>query len=43
MFTITMNFITGMMVGIEYVFDDEDEIHHLALDLFIVRFLFSWC
>ena len=40
---ITFNWITGMMVGVEYVYDEEEEVHHIATDFFIFRLLFSWC
>jgi hypothetical protein len=49
MFSITGNFITGCMVGFEYVnekelFEDEEDATeaHLVIDFFIVRLIISW-
>lgn len=40
-FSISTNFIMGMMVGIEFVTDEEESARHMAIDLFILRILFS--
>lgn len=40
-FNISTNFIMGMMVGIEFVTDEEEGARHMAIDLFILRVLFS--
>ena len=37
---IEVGFITGVMVGVEW-FEAED-VNSLLVDLFIVRFIFSW-
>lgn len=46
MATVHYEIITGMSVGIEYVepglFDEEDETHYIAVDLFILRLVFAW-
>lgn len=40
---LTINFITGAMLGFEYVQDHEfEDMHHIVLDLVIVRLLFTW-
>jgi hypothetical protein len=35
--SVGMNFITGMMLGFEYV--HVDNIHHIVIDLLFVRFI----
>jgi hypothetical protein len=40
-FSITYNFITGMMLGIEFVTDEEEGAKHMVLDLLILRLMFS--
>lgn len=42
-FDLQFNFITGVMVGIEFVNDEDGDSggKHMAIDLFIIRFLFS--
>ncbi len=41
-FDLQYNFITGVMVGIEFVNDEDGEGgKHMAIDLFILRLLFS--
>lgn len=40
-FSITYHFITGMMLGIEFVKNEEEESTHLVLDLLILRLMFS--
>jgi hypothetical protein len=40
-FSISGAFITGVMLGIEFVVDEESNSRHLALDLLIFRLLFS--
>lgn len=46
MFTIAANFISGCMLGIEIISEDElfeDGIGtHIVIDVFIVRFLISY-
>lgn len=37
---VFFNLITGVMVGGEYV--EDDGVHHLVIDLFIVRINFAW-
>ena len=39
---IELNFISGIMLGVEYIQDPEDETHYLVVDLLFVRILFSW-
>lgn len=39
---IEVNFISGIMLGAEYVLDPEEEVHYLVVDLFFVRILFGW-
>lgn len=40
---IEMNFISGLMLGFEYVGAGEaDDESHLVFDLFFVRILISW-
>jgi len=39
---LELSFITGFMVGFEYVNIEEDDATHLILDLGIVRLLFSF-
>jgi len=39
---IEVSFITGMMLGFEYVQNPEDEVHYLVVDLLFVRFLCGW-
>ncbi len=39
-FSIQFNFITGMMLGVEFVSDDEEG-KHMVLDLLILRLMFS--
>jgi hypothetical protein len=39
---LELHFITGFMVGFEYVSMQEDDATHLILDLGIVRLLFSF-
>ena len=39
---LELNFITGFMVGFEYVNIEEDDATHLIVDLGIVRLLFSF-
>ncbi len=39
-FSIQFNFITGMMLGVEFVSDDEGG-NHMVLDLLILRLMFS--
>ena len=40
MMQVSFNFITGMMVGFEWVELDED--NYIAIDLFIVRIVISF-
>lgn len=40
-FSISINLITGMMLGIEFAEDEEDNSKHMVLDLLILRFMFS--
>ena len=40
-FSIDLNFITGVMLGIEFITDEETNSRHMALDLLIIRVLFS--
>lgn len=39
---ISLSLISGMMLGIEHVFNDEEETNHLVLDVLIVRIMFTW-
>jgi hypothetical protein len=40
-FSISFNFITGMMLGIEFVTDEEEGSKHMVIDLLILRLMFS--
>jgi hypothetical protein len=40
-FSIDLNFITGVMLGLEFVSDEESNSRHMVLDLLIIRVLFS--
>jgi|1048.fasta_scaffold45124_2 hypothetical protein len=39
---ITLSLIGGCMCGFEYVYDDDSELNHVVVDLFIVRLMFTW-
>lgn len=40
-FSIYFSFITGVMVGIEFEFENEDN-NYIILDLFIVQVMIEW-
>ena len=40
--SIDLNFITGMMLGLEYVQDPEEEVNYLVVDILFVRLLIGW-
>lgn len=39
-FSISLGFITGMMLGFEHAY--VDDIHHLVIDIFFVRFIIEF-
>lgn len=40
--SIELNLISGIMLGAEYVFDPEEEVNYLVVDILFVRVLFGW-
>lgn len=40
--TIETNLIAGVSLGVEYVRNPDTEEHHIVVDLFVLRVLFSW-
>lgn len=38
----SLDFISGIMLGIEFVEDPDYEANYIVLDLFIIRFVFEW-
>ena len=40
--TIELNLITGMMFGVEYVYNPDEDEKHIVVDIAFVRILFSW-
>lgn len=40
-FSISINLITGIMLGLEFVTDDENKSRHMVIDLLIFRLMFS--
>jgi len=40
-FSISVNLITGVMLGVEFVTDDENNSRHMVIDLLILRLMFS--
>jgi hypothetical protein len=41
--TIELHIISGLMFGVEYVYEPEAEENHIVVDFAFVRILFSWC
>lgn len=41
-FNVQAYFMTGVMLGIEFITDEENESNHLVISLFIICIMFSF-
>lgn len=39
---VNFDFISGVMVGFEFIYDEEDDLNWLFVDLFIIRMMIGW-
>jgi len=39
---LNFGIVSGVMVGFEFIYDDEDEMNWLFIDLFIIRIMLGY-